>query len=497
MATLRGQRFEIDLSDDEHPATSKIPQIPGFIADIQERDPTNAAIPPSAPSLKNQTTGFPAHKKRTGASKFKQARQAPGASSEASTSEPDSVPDNLKAFEEVERQRINEENTQRLASMSDADIEQQRQELFGNLSPALIEKLLKRSTIDDSEMDTRKHLAPTPPALKKGVKPSPPMVPERRVSFAVPEDEMEELQRRPTAERHSISDTVLSSEQLFKSVDYNEPPKLQPASPRSHPNLKRKVSFAVPEPENGELERTTSESHSLQRTPSSEGSVSSAHSFASTPVEGLPSEGSIHFPKPLAAPELDPNSPSFLEDLHQKYFPDLVHDPSKLEWMSVPDPKENAAYDPTETSIEPTAIRFSFKGEIIPPSKSFSLPTDLGLHHHGDAPSAAGYTIPELAWLARSSFPAQRCIAIQTLGRILYRLGIGEFGDENELDVGGTVGGRAMLAKGLWGAIEEGRVIDTITEESKKERGHQTSIVLAQEAVWNWRKGGGRQRKAV
>lgn len=74
-----------------------------------------------------------------------------------------------------------------------------------------------------------------------------------------------------------------------------------------------------------------------------------------------------------------------------------------------------------------------------------------GLHHHADAPEAAGYTIPELARLARSSFPAQRCIAFQTLGRILYRLGAGHYGPD------GT-----DLVDGLWRCVDQGRVLEML-----------------------------------
>ncbi|KAA8566532.1 hypothetical protein EYC84_009087 [Monilinia fructicola] len=43
---------------------------------------------------------------------------------------------------------------------------------------------------------------------------------------------------------------------------------------------------------------------------------------------------SIHFPTASAVPDLDPNDPSFLENLHQKYYPSLPADPSKLAWMA-------------------------------------------------------------------------------------------------------------------------------------------------------------------
>jgi hypothetical protein len=49
----------------------------------------------------------------------------------------------------------------------------------------------------------------------------------------------------------------------------------------------------------------------------------------------------------------------------------------------------------------------------------------------------------------------------------------------------------------LWKCIEDGRVIETMTEEANKERGHLTAKTFAQEALWNWRRGGGRKRHAV
>lgn len=74
---------------------------------------------------------------------------------------------------------------------------------------------------------------------------------------------------------------------------------------------------------------------------------------------------------------------------------------------------------------------------------------------------------------------------------------MGEFGEEGNNGVKGVAGEKAILARGLWNAVEEGKVVDLMTEESKRERGHVSSIAMAQEAVWNWRRGGGRKRKAV
>ncbi|KAA8622644.1 RPAP1-C multi-domain protein [Pyrenophora tritici-repentis] len=183
------------------------------------------------------------------------------------------------------------------------------------------------------------------------------------------------------------------------------------------------------------------------------------------------------------------------------------------------DPSDTKSpYHPSQTALNPAELRFDFSGNLLPPSVARSIPTDRGLHHHAEAPEAAGYTIPELAVTARSKVASQRCIAYQTLGRILYRLGKGQYGAESpkkntdgpvriaknpdvqdddeegewvEDDVG------AAISEGLWQCVKEGRVIETLTEEANKERGHLTARTYAQEALWNWQRGGGRKTNAV
>jgi hypothetical protein len=345
----------------------------------------------------------------------------------------------------------------------------------------------------------------------------------RKVSFSIPDD-IEVAPRRPSASSHSIPSPSLSAEPSSshptmarrvssndRKVSFSLPPAVQEEpqstatshsiplaepivenSEHSHDSTphrphtsERKVSFATPvESENDDDDRSTASRHSLPSTPL----------FNPVPDVEIVHEG-VHFPKPVQ-PELDPESNTFLDDLHQKYFPSLSHDPSKLDWMKPVDPQESAAYDPNQVDeIDPKDVRFDFRGKIIPPSKSLALPTTLGLHNHAAAPEAAGYTIAELSHLARSAYPAQRCIAIQTLGRLLYRLGSGEYGNEEDVIRKDVAGQKAMLAKGLWQEVEDGRAIETISEWAKKERGHQTSIVLSQEALWNWQRGGGRPQK--
>lgn len=175
-------------------------------------------------------------------------------------------------------------------------------------------------------------------------------------------------------------------------------------------------------------------------------------------------------------PNLDPNSPSFLDDLHSTFFPNLAHDPSKLDWMR---PPATAGSTTPGSATTPDSARFDFNGALMP--SDATVPTTAGLHHHGDVPDAPGYTLAELARLARSAVPAQRCVALQTLGRLLYRLGRGDFAKDDAAAAG--------LQRGLWARVREERIADTLLEEARRERGHRTAIALAKEAVWNWRRG--------
>ena len=203
---------------------------------------------------------------------------------------------------------------------------------------------------------------------------------------------------------------------------------------------------------------------------------------------GEPTAPPIHFPVPPRPASdfvpLDPTSPSFIADLQKHYFPDTPHNPSSLSWMqdATEEDEKESPYNPERDSFAAGDLRFSFAGKIITPSQSQKIPVHEGLHHHGQAPSSAGYTIPELAILCRSTLPNQRCVAYQLLGRILFRLGRGDLGPRG-----------SELQEGLWGVIEHERVIELIMTEANR-GGHVSAKTYATEALWLWRRGGGGDR---
>lgn len=291
--------------------------------------------------------------------------------------------------------------------MSTEEIDEERQELLKGLSPALIERLLKKSTLNHGAVHG---------------------------SFKDAEHDETEVTQEPQP---------------------------QPETPKSASSSK-KVSF--------------------DPTPTT---APPAPTVTDIGEDALPPPTHVHFPRPPPTnDDLDPSDPEFFNQLHTKYFPSLPADPSKLAWMNAPTPAEDLSYHPSQTDLPVSALRFDFRGDLLPPRKSRELPANLGLHHHADAPNAAGYTVPELARLARSAFPTQRCMAMQMLGRILYRLGMGLYGVED-------------ITQGLWRCMEEGRVIAGLEEAAAgRQGGHLSVKAYATDALWLWQKGGGHRWKA-
>lgn len=447
---LRGQRFDIDLSDDEDerssdsrlPASVAPSMTSAFIADIVERE----TAPPSLPKMNSGPTGFPEHKKRTRISAFRKQR---GGSAKSADSQdvfasqeamlnPSGVTQNAASFSEVERQQIDEENRQRIASMSQEEIEEEQRELLESLDPDLIQRLLRRANLDDGRGDTGIDI-PVPKSRTETSAPPPESSTDKRENEKPAQLEIEGTPApEPPGKRILASKTVTFADD---DTEPTSPINLRPAADTS-------------------------------------------------PLEiDLPHQ-TMHFPPAPSAPNLDPSDPSFLEKLHSSYFPSLPADPSKLAWMA-PIPThgsladQESPYYPGSETLSASALRFDFRGGLLPPRISRALPMTKGLHHHGEAPEAAGYTVPELARLARSAFPAQRCMAFQTLGRLMYRLGRGEWGDPD-----------GEITQGLWRCVEEGKVVQTLEEAAKAEGGHQGSKVYAVEALWLWQKGGGKVWKA-
>ncbi|KAH8428960.1 uncharacterized protein LDX57_006633 [Aspergillus melleus] len=447
---FRGERFVLDLDDDEEQSGPVIdPQDPSSFSIpgmIGEIRERSPTVAPAPP--KPPTSGFPAHRRRAKPSAFKQRREAASTAPQPSASTSGPVD---------ERTEIGQENSRHLAAMSEDQIQAEREELMETMDTSLLERFLRRARIDSPEEQPS---APRPrPAAA-----SPPQT--TKETTPPREDTGPKPTPKPTS--NTESDSRGQQNKSTASLDDRGP---------TH----------IPE-----------DMH---------------------PASEFPTDGAVHFPTPpnqsSNMPNLDPSSPSFLSDLQTHYFPNISHDPSVLSWLKTPSaeadaPDANSAYHPASDAqaVHPANLRFSLRGTVLSPSTSLALPTTLGLHHHGNDPHAAGYTIPELAILSRSSFPAQRCIAWQVLGRILFRLGKGELGERG-----------STLVEGLWAVIEKERVVPGMLaeadgassagtkragKEQKQDQGpsgvnsgigrHASATAWAVEGVWLWQSGGGGDR---
>ncbi|KAI9478369.1 MAG: hypothetical protein EXX96DRAFT_650696 [Benjaminiella poitrasii] len=120
-----------------------------------------------------------------------------------------------------------------------------------------------------------------------------------------------------------------------------------------------------------------------------------------------------------------------LFEMKNRYFPDVPVENDKLAWLDsrflTLELKEQEAEKLKEQVEGPSSeaenvyrkVRFDLQGRMMDPA-SF-IPSHQGLHHHGDEPDKAGYTLAELFYLTRSQVPSQRSMVLSTISRIIKR----------------------------------------------------------------------------
>ncbi|KAI9489772.1 hypothetical protein BDB00DRAFT_769968 [Zychaea mexicana] len=111
--------------------------------------------------------------------------------------------------------------------------------------------------------------------------------------------------------------------------------------------------------------------------------------------------------------------------MKERYFADVPTEYEKLAWMDSrfdvnpknPQEQEQEGQETSEEDKMYRRLRFDFQGKPVDPNAD--LPVHQGLHHHGDEPDKAGYTLAELFYLVRSQVAPQRTMVLNTLARIL------------------------------------------------------------------------------
>ncbi|KAL9124682.1 MAG: hypothetical protein Q9217_006013 [Psora testacea] len=404
-----------------------------LVSDIREHATSSGRKAPSPPRIKSSTTGFPAHKDRLKTSRFKQGKQKEACGTKPSRDEDTQIePSGRRTGIESNRSETYNGQDGRPSTTLDASIDAETKQRLAEMS-------------DDDIVAARKE-------LMSGLSAS--LLEKLFMKANIDDPSTCSIDGSDQIARDAASDEEMHT----KDVTFQDAhTSTVPTSLMTQPAGLSNEDLPPPHPP-PDLQPATSK-------------------------QPLPLLPEIHFPKVPAPPDLDPDDPNFLSNLHSTYFPSLPSDPSTLAWMQPIRQGEQAYYSPSQEALPPSSLRFDFRGHLLPPRLSSQIPSTKGLHHHGHAPDSAGYTIPELSHLARSAVLSQRCIAYQTLGRILYRLGRGDFGSEGE-----------DLCEGLWEVIEKGKVLEGMIDAASKEDGGNRSLwAIATDAVWLWRKGGGRR----
>lgn len=346
------------------------------------------------------------------------------------------------ATELTEAEKIHKENIEKLALLTSDEIAQERAELLQGLDPKLIQTLLKR-TEERTSHEHHEHAEGHDGWIGGG-----------RDGYQLPHLDTEDVNRALGV----------------KTVRFNEEPQVQQAQELEQ--------YDEIDPEENEI---APEGYQIVEE-----------------EEPQEPEVDVHFPKPKKEDhDLDLDDPNFFDKLHEKYYPDLPKETSKLAWMTEPVPlKKVTTYEAISD------MRFDFKGNLVEleNDKSKEIPTHLGLHHHSENPQLAGYTLVELAHLSRSVVPTQRCFSIQMLGRILHKLGLHKY---NIMPIADEDSGPEFKQEVkdmgdhfdnmMWDLIEQLRIIESITEAADENKTKNLSVrTYAIEALWLWKEGGGR-----
>ncbi|ODV95150.1 hypothetical protein PACTADRAFT_49896 [Pachysolen tannophilus NRRL Y-2460] len=365
------------------------------------------------------------------------------------------IPLNYEGLSEAEK--IHQESINILSSMSLKEKEEAKKELLDNLDPSILEMLLKRS--------------------------------EKR--FSKNETDLKNVDEK-IGEWYGSS----QNEEWGKPMDESEVDKALGIINKE----KKKVSFQDEEKSSNDKQEDENEDEEwedLENLNDMMPTLEQIKEIESQSVKEMISN--VHFPKApqpqsLEDYKLDLNDPNFNEKLHEKYFPDLPVNIDQMKWMQ-PIPEPTLRSDIVENVKE---LRFDFPGNPLLPNESSAVPTHLGLHHHSAEPDLPGYTLSELAHYSRSTFNPQRCIAIQTIGRILYKLGKSFY---NFIGIDDETENKEFLettniTDQLWDLIYELRILDTLNEFSNEKLNKNLSVRnYSIDALWLWKQGGGDKRK--
>ncbi|KAI5956496.1 hypothetical protein KGF54_000971 [Candida jiufengensis] len=447
-----------------------------FVGEIVEHE----IEAPEPPNANVSLTGFPDAKSKDGQKisrwKLKSKLDKPEkADSQPKEQIQDDPEQNLSEAEKIDR-----ENKERLSRMSESEILAEQQELLKNLNPKLVQSLINRSKKREEANERKKSLdhkdhnhSHDHHQHAEGYNG---WIGEMKTNKGI--TDLSQLNKEDVNKALGISDKkVKFDDDNVKTINYedlDDNMELDPNGWEDVTDVNQLMNSNAVAPEGYQLNNDDEEDEEPNDT--------------------------VHFTKPKNE-DIDLDDPKFFDKLHEKYYPDLPKETEKLSWMTKPLP---AQVSTTYESI--SDMRFDFKGNLIQISineeteDSKGVPTYLGLHHHSENPQLAGYTLSELTHLSRSVLPGQRCLSIQTLGRILHKLGKHEFNilpiteEEENQDIKNMI---STFEKMMWDLIDELRIVESLEEAADEKKTKNLSVRnYAIEALWLLKTGGGRPKQS-
>lgn len=365
-----------------------------------------------------------------------------------------------------EAERIHLENINLMMGMSSEQITNERQDIMDTMSPKVLEKLIKRFSSTNrisgrdeediplfTDIDTNKYWIGGTNSIKDL-----PKLDDHKV------DDILKIQTAEAAKNHvkKIDLRHVKFEDDMKDLEEEE----------------EELTIDYPSVDN-EDEYVTDDYQILQK-------------MKDTDSKELLRD--VHFvtKKQLAQYEpLSIDDPEFEHKLKEKYFPDLPAEIDKLKWMENTDDSNITGNKVIDTVAD---LRFDFKGNLCAPQQDVSSTKD-GLHHHADNPALKGYTLEELQNYALSTYPGQKCIALQTLGRVMYKIKaeryyqlIPEIDQEQLDDLNGDITPIIEQIYGmLWAWLTNLKIVDIV--ESNLNSKNLSIKNYATEAIWMLKQG--------
>ncbi|KAG8994192.1 hypothetical protein FRB90_000512 [Tulasnella sp. 427] len=443
--------------------------MPSLVGEIQERESkpsqgTKDASSSTPRGTPNSATGFPQAQHRS-KSAFARAREArrngpqkpdqipvvePSKGSPAAepadvhmTAQPD-------AIEEQWRNDISNQNEKRVHLMSESEREREREDIIERFGPEILDLMQRIKRRRDAAVkspsieDNAPALFAAEPATEAPVNRSVSEnieVPKPRIiipdDFTEPPLHTPQHHARPSSPLppalRSAAGTPLPKAPGRKPRFSTEPSEVYvyesaPSSPKRQPL----ALLGAPDPDDPAPNQLTYRGPDIKDSATQDSVAMDLISPTDEPTQ------SYHtFPTPTTTEDqIEEGTP---EDIRKRFFPNADSDNPSLEWIKGRDQHDGTPAESDSVTrgeqLARKSTRYDLNGQPIPESLRKTLPTHLGLHHHGEEHDEAGYTLEELLMLSRSTVPAQRASILGTLGKLLSNAASQSSGDDNPDDV--------------------------------------------------------------